>query len=217
MVLFFTVQCYNYLENAVGLCRLQVMGGKKFLICEGNDIIMEKQCRKVVRYYFKNLFQNTVLKAVLFTAGFVLACVIKGIHAVNLILLVCGAAAIAIDYNLFGMYFKAKNDLKQGDVVSQSILVKELTPDHRHNYYKRDGSVKGSDRYILTDSCGRQYFFCVKGHNDRDIWDEDEKFNNIKMKISYLPESRLVVWMDCDSFGKITSESLSQYLIKKDG
>ena len=190
--------------------------GGKFSIYEGNDIVMEKQCSKVVRYYFKNLFQNTVLKAVLFTAGFVLACVFKGVHAVNLILLLCGAAAIAIDYNLFGLYFKAKNDLKQGDVVSQSVLVKELTPDRRHNYYRRDGSVKGSGKYILTDSRGKQYFFCVKGYNDRDIWDEDEKLNNIKMKISYLPESRLIVWIDCDSFGKITAESLSQYLIKKE-
>lgn len=176
---------------------------------------MADKYRRVVRYYFKNLFQHTILKAVLFTAGFVLACVLRGIHPINWVLLLCGAAAIAIDYNLFKLYFQAKRDLKQGDVVSQNIFVKELTPDRRRNYYKRDGSVKGSDKYILTDSRNRQYFFCVKGHNDRDIWDEDEKFNNVRMKISYLPKSRLIVSIDCDSFGKITSESLSPYLSKK--
>lgn len=184
-------------------------------MCVRGDLIMKKQYRKVVRYYFKNLFQNTILKAVLFTAGFVLACILRGVHVINWILLLCGAAAIAIDYNLFKMYFQVKRDLKHGDVVSRNIFVKELTPDHRRNYYRRDGSVKGNDKYILTDSRNRQYFFCVKGHNGREIWDEDEKFNNVKMKISYLPESRLIVSIDCDSFGKITSESLSQYISKK--
>ncbi len=173
---------------------------------------MEERYKKIVRYYFRNLFQNTILKAVLFTAGFVLACVFKGVHAINLILLLCGAAAIAIDYNLFRLYFKAKRDLKQGEVVSRNILVKELMPDHKRNYYKRDGSVKGSDKYILTDSRNMQYFFCTKNRDHTDTWDEDGKFNNVKMKISYLPESRLIVSMDCASFGKKTAESLSQYL-----
>lgn len=204
MVLFVIPRCYNYLENAVGLCRLAVM--------EGEFLIMEVHYRKVIYYYFKNLFQNTILKAVLFTVGFVLACVFEGFHAINLILLLCGAAAIAIDYNLFRLYFKARRELKHGKVVSKNIFVKRLYQDRRHNYYKRDGSVKGNDKYILTDSYNRQYLFCVRKNNEMSVFDEDGEFSNVKMKISYLPESKLILVMDCDLFGESMSENLSQYV-----
>ncbi len=184
-----------------------------FICGRGRFLIMEARCKKVIYYYFKNLFQNTIIKAVLFTAVFVLACVFNGIHAINLILLVCGAASIAIDYNLFRLYFKVKRDIKQGEVVSENILIKQLAPDNRHNYYKRDGSVKGNDKYVLTDSLNRQYLFCLKKHDKTGVLNEDEDFNNVRMQISYLPESKLILSMDCNLCGKAIFERLPQYFL----
>ena len=154
---------------------------------------MKEKYNSVIRTYFSNYVTWLLIVTLLFIVSVVTAIAIRGFHNQILLYIVAFLIIYSLSTPLLMLYFKARKDIKTGNIETISIKISEIRYDNRLNFENKSGATVGKTKYQIVDD--NQNIYLVSTANDKDSFMMFQPQPTFSVELVYLAKSRLVISM----------------------